>query len=139
MVPTPPPKISLSLPLPIRRAPLLTDVPKWSPLAEGHLARPLGAKGGSVRSQEGSRFGNGQSEADQAIIQRVQQIATARGCTMSQVALAWLSKRVTAMIVGMHSIERMDEALGIRGLTLNEQEEAYLEEPYEPKRIQGHS
>ncbi|RYO82768.1 hypothetical protein DL766_007979 [Monosporascus sp. MC13-8B] len=42
-------------------------------------------------------------------------------------------------IIGMNSVERMDEALAIRGMELSAEEEAYLEEAYEPKRIQGHA
>ncbi|RYP18896.1 hypothetical protein DL765_003684 [Monosporascus sp. GIB2] len=42
-------------------------------------------------------------------------------------------------IIGMNSVERMDEALAIRGMDLSAEEEAYLEEAYEPKRIQGHA
>lgn len=62
-----------------------------------------------------------------------------RNWTMSQVALAWLNKRVAAPIVGINSIARLDEVLAIRGQELSTEEEAYLEAPYEPKQIQGHS
>lgn len=57
---------------------------------------------------------------------------------MSQVALAWVSRRVAGPIVGFSSVERIDEALdcGIRTLTI--EEEAYLENPYVPKGISGH-
>lgn len=33
----------------------------------------------------------------------------------------------------------MDEALGVRGKELTEEEEKYLEEPYVTRAIQGHS
>jgi aryl-alcohol dehydrogenase-like predicted oxidoreductase len=112
---------------------------KWSPLAEGHLARPPGLQGLTKRSSRDSRFGNGRSEADQAIIARVQHVAQMRNWTMSQVALAWLNKRVAAPIVGINSIARLEEALAIRGQELSAEQEAYLEAPYEPKRVQGHS
>ena len=58
---------------------------------------------------------------------------------MSQVALAWINKRIASPIVGFSSVERMDEAIGSNGKTLTEEEEKYLEEPYQPKEIQGHS
>lgn len=58
---------------------------------------------------------------------------------MSHVALAWLNKRVTAPIIGFSSAARMDEALGARDKILGEMEEQYLEEPYRPQRVQGHS
>lgn len=58
---------------------------------------------------------------------------------MSQVALAWINKRIASPIIGFSSIERMDEALDVRGKTLTEEEEKYLEELYVPKAIVGHS
>jgi aryl-alcohol dehydrogenase-like predicted oxidoreductase len=58
---------------------------------------------------------------------------------MSQVALAWINKRITSPIIGFSSVERMDEALEVRGKTLTEEEEKYLEELYLPKTIVGHS
>lgn len=116
-------------------------ITKWSPLAEGHLARPRKMYGHSERSAadvKDSRFRHGRSEADKIIIDRVQEIAGSSGWTMSQVALAWLNKRVTAPIVGINSVERMEEVLGARGKRLSVEQEAYLEEPYKPKPIQGH-
>lgn len=50
----------------------------------------------------------------------------------------WLT-RVSSPIIGFSSVERMDEALGVRGKTLTEEEEKYLEELYVPKTISGHS
>ncbi|KAK8069462.1 hypothetical protein PG994_006078 [Apiospora phragmitis] len=108
----------------------------WSPLAEGYLARPLEMADRTARL---ARFGHGSSDADREIIARVQQVASRHNAVMSQVALAWLNKRVSAAIVGVNSIERMDEVLGAREVVLTEEEDAWLEEPYKPKSIQGHS
>lgn len=58
---------------------------------------------------------------------------------MCQVALAWLNKRVTSVVVGINSISRMEEVLSTRKLELTKEEEAYLESPYVPKNVQGHS
>ena len=58
---------------------------------------------------------------------------------MSQVALAWINKRISSPIIGFSSVERMDEAIEVRGKTLTEEEEKYLEELYQPKAIAGHS
>jgi aryl-alcohol dehydrogenase-like predicted oxidoreductase len=58
---------------------------------------------------------------------------------MSHVALAWINKRVSSPIIGFSSVERMDEALEARGKVLSEEEEKYLEELYEVRKIQGHS
>lgn len=58
---------------------------------------------------------------------------------MSQVALAWINKRVSSPIIGFSSIERIDEALDARGKRLTEEEEKYLEELYLPKAVSGHN
>jgi aryl-alcohol dehydrogenase-like predicted oxidoreductase len=58
---------------------------------------------------------------------------------MSQVALAWINENISSPIIGFSSVERMDEALGVRGKTLTEEERKYLEELYQPKAIIGHS
>jgi aryl-alcohol dehydrogenase-like predicted oxidoreductase len=57
---------------------------------------------------------------------------------MSHVALAWINKRVSSPIIGFSSVKRMEEAIEAGGKVLTEEEEKYLEELYEPKRISGH-
>jgi len=57
---------------------------------------------------------------------------------MSQVALAWINDRVASPIVGLSSIERIDEACDTKGKKLTEEEAKYLEELYQPVAIQGH-
>ena len=58
---------------------------------------------------------------------------------MSHVALAWINKRISSPIIGFSSVERMEEALAVKGKSLTEEEEKYLEELYQPKKIYGHS
>jgi len=58
---------------------------------------------------------------------------------MSHVALAWINKRVASPIIGFSSVDRLDELIGVRGKTLTDEEEKYLEELYVPKAISGHS
>ena len=83
-------------------------------------------------------FKTAQDEVDQKIIRRVQEVAEREKWKMSHVALAWINKRITSPIIGFSSVERMDEALGVRGKSLTEDEEKYLEELYVPKPIMGH-
>jgi len=106
----------------------------WAPLAGGKLARRVERQGTTERSK-GGEFG----EVDRRIVERVQELADRKGWTVSQVALAWIGRRVSSPIVGFSSVERIDEALGARGKTLTEEEEKYLEELYEPKNIIGHT
>ena len=69
----------------------------------------------------------------------MEELAEKKGWTMTQVALAWINKRVSSPIIGFSSIERLDESLAAQGKTLTDEEEKYLEELYEPKAIGGHS
>jgi aryl-alcohol dehydrogenase-like predicted oxidoreductase len=69
----------------------------------------------------------------------VQELAEKKGWKMSQVALAWINKRISSPIIGFSSVDRIDEAIEVRGKTLTEGEEKYLEELYQPKAISGHS
>lgn len=57
---------------------------------------------------------------------------------MSHVAMAWINKRVASPIIGFSSVERIDEALDIRGKELAVEEEKYLEELYEARNVEGH-
>ena len=58
---------------------------------------------------------------------------------MSQVALAWIIQKKTIPIVGFSSLARLEEAVAVKGKTLTDEEMKYLEEPYVPKPILGHS
>ncbi len=69
----------------------------------------------------------------------MQELAEKKGWKMSQVALAWINKRISSPIIGFSSVDRIDEAIEVRGKTLTEEEEKYLEELYQPKAISGHS
>lgn len=53
-----------------------------------------------------------------SIVRRVQNTAEKKGRKMSQVALAWISKRVSSSIIGFTSLEEMEEALSLRGRVL---------------------
>ncbi|THX68369.1 hypothetical protein D6D05_09447 [Aureobasidium pullulans] len=102
----------------------------WAPLCRGNLARPLQAKGSTDRSKlDDERL----TTADRETIQRVEEVAAKHGCPISHVSLAWILKRVTSPIMGFSKIERIDEAIKVRGKVLTEEEERYLEQPYQPK------
>jgi aryl-alcohol dehydrogenase-like predicted oxidoreductase len=114
----------------------------WAPLTRGHLARPPTEFGSTARSKqekEQSSGTHGTVEPDLTIIKRVMEISEKHKWPMSHVALAWINKRVASPIIGFSSVQRMDEAISVRGKTLTDEEEKYLEELYEPKPIQGHS
>ncbi|KAI5852438.1 NADP-dependent oxidoreductase domain-containing protein [Morchella snyderi] len=120
----------------------------WSPLARGHLARPAGTGGKSVRGgieEDRSKSASpglymiGSTETDAKIIGRVEEIAKKRGWSMAAVALAWINGKVTAPIIGMGNVERVLEGLEAGSKLLDEEEVKYLEELYEPLSVMGHT
>ena len=112
----------------------------WAPLARGNLARPHSSLTESTRGEgeaAGFAFPSGHSETDKKIIARVEEVAHKRGWTMSQVALAWLNRRICTPVIGISSVERLDEALAARGKVLTDDEEVYLEELYQTRPVEG--
>ena len=107
----------------------------WGPLAAGQLARPVNETKSTLRSQSGQ---GGNSLQNDEITGRVEELAKKKGWKMSQVALAWINKRVSSPIVGFSTVERLDEALEARGKTLTDEEEKCLQELYTPRAISGH-
>jgi aryl-alcohol dehydrogenase-like predicted oxidoreductase len=110
----------------------------WAPLYRGLLARPWGS-GNTTRSDTTPIIKDGVTEADEKIVRRVQELAEKKGWKMSQVALAWIIQKGTVPIVGFSNLARLDEAVDVRGKSLTDEEMKYLEEPYVPKPILGHS
>jgi 1-deoxyxylulose-5-phosphate synthase len=112
----------------------------WSPLARGLLA--------GSRTREGERLTTRSRndafadslytpEVDFAVVDRTREIATVRGFSSAQVALAWLLHKpgVTAPIVGATKLEHLEDALGAEQLRLSDDEMARLEEPYVPHAV----
>lgn len=109
----------------------------WSPLARGRLTREWDEV--TARS-ETDEFGKTlYRSADREIIERVAAVATARGVSRAQVALAWLSAQpaVSSPIVGATKPEHLDDAIASVDLKLSPEELASLSEPYTPQRVSG--
>ncbi|TPX12351.1 uncharacterized protein E0L32_006998 [Thyridium curvatum] len=111
----------------------------WGPMSGGLLARPLGGGGGgSTRAKTGRAYVKDLSEADAEIVRRVEKVAKDKGWAMSHVALAWTRAKGTIPIVGFNSVERIQDAVAMKGKALTEEEVKFLEEPYVPKQVVGH-
>jgi len=114
----------------------------WSPLARGVLAG--NRKAGTTRAQTddfgGKLYGKNLAEADQRIVDRVEEIGRARGIPAAQIALAWLlhQPEVVAPIVGASKPHHLEDALASVSVKLSAEEIARLEEPYLPHEIAGH-
>ena len=116
----------------------------WSPLARGLLAGNRTREGEKLTTRARTdAWGDSlyTPELDFAVVDRVAEVAAARGVPAAQVALAWLLHKpgVTAPIVGATKLEHLDDAVAAEQLTLDPAAIARLEEPYVPHSIAGHS
>jgi aryl-alcohol dehydrogenase (NADP+) len=116
----------------------------WSPLARGFVM--------GTRSREGSfetlraktdAYAHGlyNQPSDFDVVDRITQVARARGVSNAQVALAWILQKpgITAPVVGASKMQHLEDAVAAAELKLDEAELKALEEPYQPHRILGHS
>lgn len=60
---------------------------------------------------------------------------------MAQVSLAWMLAKpgVSAPIIGSTSLKNLEDIVGAVDVKLTEEEMKYLEEPYKPSELCGHS
>ncbi|THV04653.1 Aldo/keto reductase [Dendrothele bispora CBS 962.96] len=92
----------------------------WAPVAAGLLAHPVGEETTRTESGTGTVFQPKLTDWDKTIITRIQ-------------------GKVASPIVGMSSEKRVEDAVGVNGVKLTEEEMKYLEEPYEPRAVRGHA
>jgi aryl-alcohol dehydrogenase-like predicted oxidoreductase len=114
----------------------------WSPQAKGFLARPHEDLEATTRGEVDDLIHSRPYDAAEGreINERVQEIAAQEGATMAQIALAWMLDKewVDAPIVGVTSVEQLEELVESIEIDLSESDVEYLEEPYEPLPILGH-
>ncbi len=109
----------------------------WSPLARGKLTRPWA---GSTSRSETDEFGKTLYQPeDRTIVERVAEIAFARGVPPAQIALAWVSANptVTSPIVGATKPQHLRDAIASLEITLDDDEIARLQAPYRPHAVAG--
>jgi aryl-alcohol dehydrogenase-like predicted oxidoreductase len=115
----------------------------WSPLGGGWLtgkynkdARPSGATRLGENPDRGVEAYDRRSTAQRTwdVIEAVESVASSRGVTMAQVALAWLVDRpmVTSVILGARTVEQLQDNLGAAELHLDGQELALLDAASDP-------
>jgi aryl-alcohol dehydrogenase-like predicted oxidoreductase len=114
----------------------------WSPLARGRLSRPWNERQASERAgsdASGRKLYSHTEEADQQVVERLAQVAQARGVSMSQLALAWHFTKpyVTAPIIGATKLAHLDDALAATKLQLTPAEIEHLESEYVPHPVLG--
>jgi len=129
--------------LPLCRAEGIGVIP-WSPLARGFLAgnRQVDKSGETSRAKS-DQFAQEMYfvEQDFLIADRVKELATKRSIKPIQIALSWILRQpgITSPIVGARTIEQLDDLVSALDIVLEDEACTYLEEPYQPKRIFGHS
>lgn len=116
----------------------------WGPIAAGLLCRPFKDNAATPRGAAKATGVEDVNErpGDKAIIDRVEQIANAKGVSMAEVALAWMCQDnpyVSAPIVGIRSTERLDELIRGMQLRLTDEERKSINDLYKPVPVRGHS
>jgi 1-deoxyxylulose-5-phosphate synthase len=112
----------------------------WSPQARGKLSRDWDYTSMRTETDEAmTRLFAKTQEADKKVVDRVAEVAKARGVPRAQVALAWLLAKpmITAPIVGATKLHHLDDALAAVSVNLSAEEIAALEEPYVPHAVVG--
>lgn len=116
----------------------------WSPLARGFLCRkhdrtnkPQTARAKTDDYAQQLYY----QDSDYDILERVLTLADKRGVTPAQISLAWLlhKKGVVSPIIGATKLKHLEEAVQATEIELTEEEMTFLEEPYQPHPILGHS
>jgi aryl-alcohol dehydrogenase-like predicted oxidoreductase len=114
----------------------------WSPLARGLLARPwqtASSTGRAATDEYGKKLYAKSADDDRAVVERVGEVADARGFPRAQIALAWLLSKpvVTAPIIGATKPSHLEDAVAALSVNLSSDEITKLEEPYVAHPIAG--
>ena len=117
----------------------------WSPLARGYLTRPHDefdstARGSEEADSRKDRHAVYRAGGGEEINRRIEELAEDHGVTMAQLTIAWHlhTGHVTAPIIGVSSIDHLEDAVEAVDISLTESDREYIEEPYEPVEIVGH-
>lgn len=129
--------------MPLCRAEGIGIIP-WSPLARGFLAgnREPGDLGDTQRAKTDD-FAQHMyyRETDFEVVDRVVEVAEKFQVTPAQIALAWMLHKpaITSPILGFSKLNHLDEAVAALDIKLSGEEIQYLEEPYQPHPVLGHT
>ena len=110
----------------------------YSALASGRLSRKTGETTKRFEEDSYAKFKYDKTaEADNKIIERVEEIALKRGVSMTEVSLSWLLTKVTSPVVGATKLSHIEGAVKSIELELTQDEINYLEELYVPHALAG--
>ena len=109
-----------------------------SPLAGGRLSKRPGETSQRLAQDDYAKLKyDAAADLDHPILQRVAEVADARGVGMTEIALAWLLAKGTTPVVGMTKRQHVDGAVRAADLHLTQEECAYLEALYRPHALVG--
>ncbi len=129
--------------IPLCRAEGVGVIP-WSPLARGFLAgnRAREYFGETVRAKSDD-FAQQLyfQETDFEVVDRVVQLADRFNVAPAQIALAWLLHQdgISAPIIGASKMYQLDQAVAALDTELRPEDCIFLEAPYQPHPVLGHS
>ena len=112
----------------------------WSPLARGRLTRDWTATTKRGQTDEwGAKMYRQAQDSDRKIVEAAVEVASERGVSRAQVALAWVLHQpaVTAPIVGVTKPEHLTDAVAAVELRLSDDELRRLAEHYVPHTPEG--
>ncbi|KAI5480149.1 aldo-keto reductase [Pseudohyphozyma bogoriensis] len=112
----------------------------WMALAAGVLTHPWTDR--TDRREQSDLFLKAlcrtTDEADEKTVGRVQELAERKGVSMAMVATTWTLRKGLMPVMGVDSVERIDETVRALKVELSEEEVQWLEELYLPKKVTGH-
>lgn len=117
-------------------------VTPYSPLASGRLTRDWSATTKRFETDKVAQAKYDQTlEQDRVIVERVAELAEKYQVERVQIALAWLlqKEQVVAPIIGATKESHLINAVKALEVRLSAEDVAFLEEPYVPHVIMGHS
>jgi aryl-alcohol dehydrogenase-like predicted oxidoreductase len=109
-------------------------------MARGRLTRDWDEKTERAESDVfGKTLYEQTAEADRKVVEKVAEIAKARGVPRAQVALAWVAQKpgITSPIIGASKASHLDDAVAALTLGLTTEEIAGLEAAYVPHPVIG--
>jgi aryl-alcohol dehydrogenase-like predicted oxidoreductase len=108
----------------------------WAPLARGYLARPHAKKHTTPRGENltDGRQDVYEARGGESITDRIAELADEKDISMAQLALAWLFHQpaVDAPVLGVTSVEQLEDAVEATRVSLSRDDRQYLEAPYQP-------
>ncbi len=110
----------------------------YSALAGGRLSKAPGEASKRLEEDSYAKFKyDATAGQDGMIIRRVMELAEKHGVSMTEISLAWLLTKVTALVVGATKLHHVEGAAKAVDFALTDEETAYLEEQYVPHALVG--